>query len=220
MGFETDARTTTRYYTGAADSDGGIGEQRLAELLKVNAETARDKALYRTDRERTEASSMSSPIDSNKVFAYFGLTIGTLPPFALAFKIIGEGITDEPVAGLFLALLAAAGIATGSMGYALGRVVPSALSYAEQFRVPNRIAFLAMVGFAWGAVSGAVGGLLLFVIGSIFAALAGGLVGAVALPILAAFHSALRRGELIEMKHFLPIAFGITLTLCAFILGL
>ncbi|MEO8574225.1 MAG: hypothetical protein ABI481_09675 [Pyrinomonadaceae bacterium] len=161
---------------------------------------------------------MTSPIDSRKAYSYFGLMIGALPPFAMVFRGIDKTFPSDRLLVFFL-LLALAGVATGIVGYATGRFIPSAVRYASRFRFPNRILLLLAMGFAWGAVSGAIGGLFLYVVGSIFAGIVGGLVGAVVLPILATTHSMMRRGDLIEMKHFLPIAFGITLTFCAFILG-
>jgi hypothetical protein len=175
--------------------------------------------MYRSDRERIDASLMTRPIDSKKAFAYFGLIFGALPPFALVFKIIGETTPFNQAPALFLVLLSAAGVGTGVAGYASGRIVPSMIERIGKVHVANRLALLALTGFAWGAVSGAIGGLFLFIIGAVFGAVVGGTIGAVALPVLVGLRAPLRRGDLVELKHFLPIAFGITLSLCAFILG-
>lgn len=176
--------------------------------------------MYRSERERLDADLMTCPIASKNAFAYFGLMIGSLPPFALVLKIIGESMPADRIPMMFLILLAAAGVVTGVAGYASARFIPSAIDRVSNFRLPNRVALLTLIGFAWGAVSGAVGGLFLFIVGAIFAGIAGGGIGALTLPILVVFHSALRRGDFIEIKHFLPIAFGITLSLCALILSL
>ena len=206
---------------GIADGDDDrLTQQRLTNLLEINAGIAREKSLYRSDRERVEAGLMTKPIDSKKAFSYFGLLIGTMPPFALVFKIISETAAVERMPVLFLVLLGAAGVTTGVVGYASGRFVPAAISGFGRFRLANHVVLLSLVGFVWGAVSGAIGGLFIFIIGAFVAAIAGGVIGAVTLPLLVAFHIALRRGDLIEVKHFLPVAFGITLSLCAFILGL
>jgi hypothetical protein len=204
---------------GYADHDDRVVEQRLGELLKRNADIAHEKSLYRTQGERIDSSLMTSPIDSRKAYSYFGLMIGSLPPLAMLFNWIG-GLAR--VDGLFVLLLlttVAAG-ATGAVGYSTGRYIPAAVKYASRFGFPNHLLFLSMFGFAWGAISGAIGGLFLFVIGAVPGSIVGGVVGATVLPVLATLHSLMRRGDLIEMKHFLPISFGITLTLCAFILGL
>jgi hypothetical protein len=200
--------------------DDRFTQQRLTNLLEINAEIARERCIYRTDRERVEAGLMTNPIDSKKAFAYFGLLIGLMPPFALVFKIISSTVAVERMPVLFLVVLGIAGVTTGVVGYASGQFVPAAISGFGRFRLANQLALFSLVGFVWGAVSGAIGGLFIFIIGAFVAAIAGGIIGALALPVLVAFHTALRRGDLIEIKHFLPIAFGITLSLCAFILGL
>ncbi|HUR99318.1 MAG TPA: hypothetical protein VMZ26_14735 [Pyrinomonadaceae bacterium] len=176
--------------------------------------------MYRTEAERVAASLMTFPVGSRKTYSYFGWMMGTLPPFAMVFKIIGETALYNRFSILLITLLAMAGLATGIVGYATGRFIPAAVGYASSFRLPNRALLLSMFGLAWGAVSGAIGGLFLFVVGSVFAGIVGGLVGAVALPVLATLHSLMRRGDVIEARHFLPIAFGITLTLCGLIAGL
>lgn len=166
-----------------------------------------------------EESLMVRPVDSNKAFAYFGLIVGSLPPFALVFKVIGETIHVERVPVLFLVLLTAAGVGTGVAAYASGRLVASLVGRMGNFHVANRVALLSLTGFAWGAFSGAIGGLFLFIIGSVFAAIIGGMVGSVALPLFVGLREPLRRGDMIEVRHFLPIAFGITFSLCALLLG-
>ncbi len=85
--------------------DDRLAQQRLTDLLEINAEIARENRLYRTDRERIEAGLMTNPINSRKAFSYFGLLIGTMPPFALVFKIISETIAVERIPVLFLVLL-------------------------------------------------------------------------------------------------------------------
>jgi len=76
------------------------------------------------------------------------------------------------------------------------------------------------IGILWGIMAGGAGGVIIFLVGAIFGAFIGGMVGGAALPLFLIFHRLLRKGEFIEQKHFLPIAFGITFTICSFILGL
>jgi len=185
----------------------------------MNARIARERSQFRTDRERLEAVLMTAPIDSQKAFAYFGYVIGTMPPAALAMKVVSEGGSAGSSDALFLILLLTAAAVTGMAGYVTGSFIPGLISRVIDFRLPNRIAMFSLIGVAWGIVSGAAGGLFLFVVGAIFAGIAGGIIGAVTVPIFIVCHEALRRGDFIEIKHFLPIAFAITLSLCAFILG-
>jgi hypothetical protein len=218
MEVET-ARSSADSYIRSSDSDDRIVEQRLARLLHLNAEIARDNHLFPTERDRLDASLMSAPIDSKKAIGYFGVLIGTLPPFALLLKLVSETSPAGQMDSLFLVLLGIAGVITGLSGYASRKFVSSAVERSSYFRLPNRIAALSVIGLAWGAVSGAVGGLFILVFGSIFGGIFGGAIGAVTLPILIGLQSFVRRGDLVDMRHFLPIAFGITLTLCALILG-
>ncbi len=64
------------------------------------------------------------------------------------------------------------------------------------------------------------GGTIIFVVGALVGALLGAIVGALALPIFTVFHRLLKRGDQIEEKHFLPLAFGTALAISAFVLGL
>ena len=64
-----------------------------------------------------------------------------------------------------------------------------------------------------------VGGVFIFIIGGFMGSAVGAVAAGLALPAFATVHRLLARGGLIEMKHFLPLALGIVLTLCAFIIG-
>lgn len=79
---------------------------------------------------------------------------------------------------------------------------------------------LPFIGLLWGGVAGAAGGIVVFIFGAFFGAILGGMVGSVALPLFTIFHRLLKKGESIERKHFLPLAFGITFIICGFIFGL
>lgn len=79
---------------------------------------------------------------------------------------------------------------------------------------------LPFVGILWGILAGGAGGIIIFVVGAVFGAMLGAAVGSVALPVFAIFHRLLKTGEFIDRRQFLPLAFGITLIISAFILGL
>ena len=79
---------------------------------------------------------------------------------------------------------------------------------------------LPFVGIAWGAASGALGGLFLFLIGSIFGAVVGGAIGLFAVTPFAILVRILSQDEHVEQKHLLPIALGIPTVVAAFWLGL
>ena len=163
---------------------------------------------------------MTHPVDSRKAYSYFGFMIGTMPPMSLAIKVIADGNAAEAIEIFFVVLLVLASLITGSVGYLSGHLVPATLNAFRDFRSLNRFAMRSLVGFAWGATAGAAGGIMLFVFGAIFAGMAGGIIGAICVPIFTILHDALRRGDVIEIKHFLPVAFALTLSVCGLILGL
>lgn len=203
----------------AGDSD-HAAEERLELLLELNAAAARERLLYRDDRERFETSLMSRPVDTQKAFSFFGFLIGSLPPASIALKIVFESSSIRPSVAVFLGLWLLASITTGVVGFQLGKYIPPILSGTNRLSFPNRLACISFIGLVWGAASGAAGGLFLLVIGALFAAAFGAVVGAVTVPVFVFLHQVVRRGDLIELKHFLPIAFAIVLSVCAFILGL
>ena len=189
-------------------------------LIEANAQITRERALYRSHSERLEAAMMLNPIDSKKAYAYFGFMIASMPPITLAARAISLGDGSPGIELLFIVLLVLAGLIAGSVGYLSGKLIPPAMDAFRDFRPITRILSFSLIGLAWGSAAGITGGLILFIIGAVFAGIAGGIVGAALVPVFALCHGAMRRGDLIELKHFLPISVGITLSLCALILGL
>ena len=82
------------------------------------------------------------------------------------------------------------------------------------------IGLSVFIGALWGIAAGGLGGLFLFLIGSFFGAVIGGLVGAIALPAFLIPYNSVREGEAVALSHFMPIAVGVTATICAAILRL
>jgi hypothetical protein len=159
------------------------------------------------------------PIDTGKAFGYFGLIIGSLPVLAVIARAFPYALTGEETGIAILYISAALG--TGLVGFCIGwRLVPGAVSEMSEIPLPIRLPLWSLLGLIWGAVSGAVGGVVIMIVGSFLGMIVGGIVGAVTVPIMLTLHSTVRVGEFVETKHFLPIAFGIALTVCALILGL
>src|SRR5688500_13565163 len=111
-----------------------------------------------------------------------------------------------------------AGAAIG--GYFSGKVVARIVNDLNLLSVAHSILLLPFLGLIWGMIAGASGGVFFFVFGAVAGAVLGGPVGAVALPAFALLHRSLKRGDMIERSQYLPVAFGVTLTICSFILGL
>jgi hypothetical protein len=199
------------------DRDGElVAAQRLNSLLALNAETARQKAMYHSDREQLEAELMKNPLSLEKTFSYFGLILGVFPPAALFVRFALEGRMDGWVFGVMLIV----NLISAVVGFFSGKVVAKAVRVFEKMNWLAMILSLPFLGLLWGIVSGGAGGIIIFVVGAFFGAIVGGIVGSIALPAFTILHRLMKKGESIELKHFLPIAFGVTFIICGFILGL
>jgi len=196
-------------------------QTRLDWFLARNAETARLKANYRSDLERNEVELMRSPVDARRAFACFGAMLGSVPLFTVILRILFERtstFSGDDVGWLILAMLMTN--AASITGYYTGRSVGPIVLKVELFRWSTMLPLLPLIGFLWGAVAGAGGGLVAFGFGAIPGFLIGGFVGALAVPVFIIVHRLIRSGDSIELKHFLPLSIGIVLILCAFILSI
>jgi hypothetical protein len=206
--------------TGVEAADRRMTDTRLDWLLLQNHRIARERQLYRNDRERLEAQAMRRPLKISKAYRYFGLMLGSVPPAALVARILADGNGPSADNFLFGALLGLAGILAGIAGYLSGRLTAKTVKRAEKFSLPNRAVMIAFVGMTWGIACGAAGGVVIFLIGAIPGAFIGGVTAAAALPIFATMVSLLRRGDSIALGHFMPISLGIVFAIAAFILGI
>jgi hypothetical protein len=106
------------------------------------------------------------------------------------------------------------------VGFFSGRVIGRIAFELEKSSWSYMLSALPFIGMLWGILAGGAGGVIIFVVGAFFGAALGAAVGSVALPAFTVFHRLLKRGDELDRKHFLPIAFGITFIISAFILGL
>lgn len=172
--------------------------------------------MYKSDREKLEADLMKNPLSLEKTFTYFGLMLGAFPPAAMFIRIAMEGRTDGWVFGVMFII----NLISAVVGFFSGRLVAKAMRNLENKSWTKMILALPFVGLLWGAAAGGAGGMVVFIFGAFAGAILGGAVGAAALPVFGILHRWLKKGEFIELKHFLPVAFGIVLTICGFIFGL
>jgi hypothetical protein len=167
-----------------------------------------------------EADLMKTPLTLEKTFAYFGLLLGTFPPAAFFIRLVADsGMLNSDGAWL-LGVFFIVNLISAVVGYFSGKFIARSVRELEKFSWLAMLTIAPFVGMVWGIIAGGAGGVIIFVFGAVFGALLGSLVGGAALPIFAVFHRLLKKGEMIELKHFLPLAFGITFTICSFILGL
>ena len=202
----------------AGDDDESV-RQRLDALLALNAETAHEKKMYHGEKEKTSAALMARPLDFRQTYAKFGLLLGTFPPAAFFARYLLDA-KIRPDELWIIGLMAVVVLLSATVGYQSGKVVAKAQRSLENESYSLMFLLTPLIGAAWGIAAGGAGGLVIFGIGAIFGAMLGGAVGAVALPLFALFHRWMKSGEMIERKHFLPLAFGVTFVLSAFILGL
>ncbi|MGI8669996.1 MAG: hypothetical protein ACR2J3_09165 [Aridibacter sp.] len=202
-----------------SNSDNETTQDRLNELISLNAEYARQDEIFSSDKEKLEADLMSNPLSAEKAFSFFGLLLGTFPPAAFFAKFLFESGNPGNIEFWIVVLLLVVNVVTAAAGYFTGKLIGKITFELEKLSWQWMLLALPFLGLLWGIMSGGAGGFFLFVFGAIFGAMLGGLVGSVALPIFTIFHRLLKRGDKIENKHFLPLAFGISLIISAFILG-
>lgn len=162
---------------------------------------------------------MRRPIDTSKAFSYFGLMLGIFPPAAIFAKFLFAS-TGKGDRFLIVGFILAMNIITAIVGYFSGKMIGRIVRESETYSWHLMILLMPFVGILWGILTGGAGGAIVFLIGAVFGAAFGAIIGGAAIPVFAIFHRLLKKGEMIELKHFLPVAFGITFTICAFILGI
>lgn len=163
---------------------------------------------------------MRNPLNSEKTFAHYGVLLGTFTPAAIFFRYLIEVRPRNSVELWVITLMSVSILLSAIVGHFSGKLVGTLVRTFERRSWSSMIVTMPLIGLLWGIIAGGAGGFMIFVIGAFFGAIVGGAVGALALPAFVMLHRLLKRGDLIEQGHFLPLAFGITLTICTFILGL
>lgn len=199
---------------------GELAGQRLDALLAANAKIARDKSLFDSEREKTAAEMIKNPLSVKQTFAYFGLLLGAFPPAAIFTRFFLDAAVFRSEDFWMLGVAAVVNLISAIVGYFSGSLIGSIVYDLEKQSWTRMIFTLPFVGIVWGILAGGAGGIIVFVIGALLGALLGAAVGAAALPVFAVFHRLLKKGELIDRRQFVPLAFGITFVICAFVLGL
>lgn len=188
----------------------------------MNAREAQRRSLFRNSREEEQMLLMSHPLEARRAYALFGLLLGLLPPAVIFAHAVGYGFAPGPFRdGVFiffmcLAMNAVCGLAGRAMGVALSRTLEDMTRWSWN----KMLLMLPLIGAAWGAVSGAAGGLVFFGIGALFGLVCAIPVGILAFTLFTPLHRLLARGGMIDARHFWPLACGVTMIVSALILGL
>ncbi len=218
-GTKTITRSTEFNSFSSNTSDDSLTQKRLDKLLAANLEIAREKMLFRSEKERMEAALMKSPLSDEQVFAYFGLLLGIFPPVAIFARFFMNAGNFRGEDFWILGVVAVVNLISAVVGYFLGKVVGKIVGELEKLSWSKMLLILPLIGFLWGALAGGAGGIIIFFIGAIVGAMFGAAVGSLVLPAFTIFHRLMKCGDRLELKHFLPLSFGITFIVCAFILG-
>ena len=176
--------------------------------------------MFQTEREKVEADLMVLPLNFERTYANFGLMLGVIPPTAIFARFLMDagGLRNDDL--WIFALMSVVLTVSATVGYFSGRLIGKITRELEKMRWSVMIGILPFIGMLWGIVSGGAGGLIVFLFGAVFGAMFGAAVGSVALPLFVVLHRLMKQGEMIDRKHFLPLAFGVTFVISAFILGL
>jgi hypothetical protein len=168
---------------------------------------------------------MRHTVSTEKAYALFGLLLGAFPPAAVFARLFGYGLGGglmnmDAAGGVLCFLCAVMNVICCLMGYVMGSAFSRSALELEYKSWIRMFLLMPLLGAGWGAVSGAAGGFFFFGIGAFFGAAVGIPVGFLGFLMLSILHRMLERGGMIETRHFLPIACGITAIVTSFILGL
>jgi len=163
---------------------------------------------------------MKHPLSDEQAYSYFGLLLGTFPPLAISVRfLLNNGNIQFEDLWIF-GVIAVISLISAVVGYFSGKFIGRIVGELEKSSWLKMLLVLPLIGILWGVLAGGAGGVIVFIFGAVFGALLGGAVGNFALPVFTIFHRLLKRDGKIDRRHFLPLAFGTTFIISAFILGL
>ncbi|HEV7643933.1 MAG TPA: hypothetical protein VGO50_08345 [Pyrinomonadaceae bacterium] len=211
----------TKDPTANTGESAGEIQRRINFLLAENAEYERRAALYRTAQEKTESLSMYRPQTTAEAYRMLGMLLGAFAPAAYFARFDGFGLgpwTNHGNPVLFFLLLFMNAVCI-VVGLNMGKVVGRKMEKLSRSSWSKMLLFSLLMALFWAAVTGYAGGAIVFVVGGFFGVGFALPVALAAFPAFAVIHRLMERGHLVEKKHLLPIAYGISLTISAFILG-
>lgn len=187
-----------------------------------DAENKQKQKLFRRQTHEFEAALIRRPLALQDAYGQFGLLLGIVPPAAIFGRIIFDLARSgsNSAVWFFVAIFVLMNIVCAFVGRAMGRSLAHSAAKLERASWSAMLMTVPFVGLLWGMVTGFVGGLIFFGFGALAGFLIAAPIGAIAFALFAVFHRLFERGTIIDQRHFLPVACGISLTIAAFILGL
>jgi hypothetical protein len=193
-------------------------------LLAANAQASEHDRLFRNGAEEAQMLLMSRTVSAQRAYALFGMLLGALPPAAIFARLLGYGANGSmrmmmSDAALFILCLLM-NVVSCLGGYLLGSALSRGAFKLERSSWTRMLLVMPLIGAVWGIATGAMGGVFFFGGGAIIGAAFALPIGMIGFLLFAILHRMLERGGMIETRHFLPLACGITSIIAALILGL
>jgi hypothetical protein len=194
-------------------------------LLSANEHEALRQRLFRNGYEEEQMLLMRHSISTQKAYAFLGLLLGALPPAAIFIRLFGYGLGGvlneiPPAGGALLFLCAVMNVVCCLAGYAMGSALGQRSFEIERSSWSRNFLLMPLLGAGWGAVTGVAGGFFFFGVGAFYGWALAIPVGSLGFLMFAIVHRAFERGGMIETRHFLAIACGVSAIISAVILGL
>ena len=194
--------------------------ENLNRLAREIAAQERRNDLFRSPDDEALSLSMRRPISTERAFALLGTLLGALPPAAIFIRMFGYGFGSRrgTIVSLFLICLAMNALCCITGRYA-GSLLGRSIDRWERVSWIKMILASAALGVLWGGMTGGIGGLPFFLLGSVAGVVCAVPVGIVAFLLFVPLHRSLAHGSLIEAGHLLPLAYGVALFISALILS-
>ena len=195
---------------------------RLKWLMLVNEHEERRRNLFRDAAEEEEMMlmQMRSTFNVRESFSLFGMLLGLFPPAAIFARMFGYGMVGPQSGAILFIGCVLMNLVCAIVGYYMGGVLGRAIVEMEKGSWTMMMLALPVIGAAWGAVTGAAGGLVFLGIGAMVGPIFAIPIGAMAFTCFAPLHRLLARGGMIEERHYWPLASAAALLPAALVMGM
>jgi hypothetical protein len=174
---------------------------------------------------RRPLSAVALPLASEELrtpaqaYALLGTLLGLLPPAALFGRFLAASNTwaDREVGVLAFCLVM--NIICCAVGRLTGGWLGGKLGDPRDRGRVGLLLFAAALGFAWGVITGAAGGVVVFGIGALAGMACAVPVAVAGFTLFAPLHRAVSHGGMIGARHLRPLAFGVAGAIAALILS-
>lgn len=180
-------------------------------------QSARSNA--RLEREAALALSMRAPRTSAQAYAALGALLGLLPPAAMFGRFLSSFDFQARQEYGVLAFCVAMNVICCAVGRAMGSCLGRRAGDPRGRAWYELLLAAALLGFLWGLITGASGGVIVFGIGALAGAALAVPVGLAGFVLFAPLHRLLSHGGMIEASHLRPLALGLAGAIAALILS-